>query len=408
MPETIISTRLPRSAPARVLACGAYLKNRACLIDGNRARWSTVHGDLGNATNRLALEASIKHLLSSASGPVQAVAHDLHPDFHSSRVALSLATELAVPAIAVQHHHAHVGVVLAEQGIAGPVIGIALDGFGLGADGSAWGGELLSIEGFPHAHQWQRRDHLAGLAQPGADAAAREPWRLAAAVMFKLGQGNQIENRFAAEVGKTAARAVHRMLERDLNCPPSTSTGRWFDAAAGILGLNLRQSFEAEAAIKLESEAQRWLARNPAARGFWRSLDLYPVLAQLAPLADQGPDARARGAALFHLALATALAFRATELADSDGIRDIVLSGGCMANLVLSSLLQKALNRAGLRVYQPRQAGCGDVGLALGQAWIAACAMTQHNRIGAVSLLPATQTFATETRDVPGRTRSDR
>lgn len=396
MTDTIVSTRLPRAAPARVLACGAYLKNRACLIDGNRAYWTPVHGDLGNATNRLALQRSVNSLLSHASGPVQAVAHDLHPDFHSTRVAINLAASLAVPSVAVQHHHAHIAVVLAEGGIAEPVIGIALDGFGLGTDGTAWGGELLSVGGFPNAHQWHRHEHLAALAQPGADAAAREPWRLAAAVLFKLGCGEQIVPRFAAQVGESAARGIHLLLQRNLNCPISTSAGRWFDAAAGILGLSLRQSFEAEAAIKLESEAQRWFAQNPEIHGSWRSLDLYPVLAELAPMADQGQAASSRGAALFHLALASALARRATMLAEADELGDVVLAGGCMANRVLTRLLRKALYRAKLRVHEPRHAGCGDAGLALGQAWIAACAVRDGHCTGAVSRVSATQTFATE------------
>ncbi|MEY4752576.1 MAG: hypothetical protein RJA44_251, partial [Pseudomonadota bacterium] len=107
---------LPRPAPARVLACGAYLKNRACLLDGTRLWWSPLHGDLASPEACIALEASVEALLAQLppGTPLQAVAHDLHPDFHSSRVAQALAARLGVPAIAVQHHHAHLGVVQAE------------------------------------------------------------------------------------------------------------------------------------------------------------------------------------------------------------------------------------------------------------------------------------------------------
>jgi len=137
---------LPKAAPARVLACGAYLKNTACLIEGRRVVWSASHGDLINAANREALDHSVEMLLGEASGPLDAIAHDLHPDMHSSHVACALADRLGIPAVAVQHHHAHIAVVQAEQGVESAVIGLALDGVGLGDDGRAWGGEVLWVD----------------------------------------------------------------------------------------------------------------------------------------------------------------------------------------------------------------------------------------------------------------------
>ena len=370
------TTRLPRPAPARVLACGTYLKNRACLVEGDRVHWSPLHGDLGQADHCVALERSLEALLSRASGPLQAVAHDLHPDFHSTRVALALAGQLQVSAIGVQHHHAHIGVALAEHAIADPVIGVALDGVGLGDDGKAWGGELLWVNGLAAAHQWQRLDHLLPLALPGADAAAREPWRMAAAALHALGRGDEIEDRFAPHVGATAARGVQRLLQLDLQCPRSSSAGRWFDAATGALGLSVRQAFEAEAAMTLEARAREWLQAQPEFELPWTSLDLRPLLAELFTLAGDGPQAQARGAAMFHLALAGGLAHRAIGLAHAHDTRTVVLGGGCFVNQVLTDCLVAALRRAGLSVFQPQGAGCGDAGLALGQAWIAACALS--------------------------------
>lgn len=394
MSAAIMTSRLPCPAPARVLACGAYLKNRACLVDGDQVHWSPVHGDLGEAASCVALERSVKSLLSRASGPLQAVAHDLHPDFHSTRVAVALAERLQVPAIGVQHHHAHIGVALAEHVVAGPVIGLALDGVGLGDDGGAWGGELLWVNGIAATHQWQRLDHLVPLPMPGADAAAREPWRMAAAALYALGRGDEIEARFTPHVGVTAARGVHTLLQRDLQCPRSSSAGRWFDAAAGALGLSVRQAFEAEAAMMLEARANEWLQINPEFELPWTSLDLRPLLAELFTLAGSGPQAQARGAALFHLALAGGLAHRATELAHAHGTRSVVLGGGCFVNQVLADRLGAALRRAGLAVFQQHGAGCGDAGLALGQAWIAACAV--HSGSNALRCESA-PTFATGT-----------
>ncbi|HEY9194123.1 MAG TPA: carbamoyltransferase HypF, partial [Methyloversatilis sp.] len=169
-----MSTPLPT-----VLAVGAWLKNAACLLGDGHVCGSAVHGDLGDPQACEALDRSLHALLAQTARPVAAVAHDLHPDFYSTRVAVELAARLGVPAIGVQHHHAHIAAVMAEHGLTGPVIGLALDGVGLGTDGMAWGGELLWVA--PGA--WRRLGHLWPLQLAGGDVAAREPWRMAAAAL---------------------------------------------------------------------------------------------------------------------------------------------------------------------------------------------------------------------------------
>jgi len=372
----IRSAVLPKPAPARVLACGAYLKNTACLIEGTRVLWSAPHGDLIGAANREALNDSVEELLREASGPVQAVAHDLHPDFHSTHVAHAVADRLGVPAIGVQHHHAHIAVVQAEQGVAGPVIGLALDGVGLGDDGSAWGGEVLWLDSA--ANRWRRLDHLAPLMLPGGDVAAREPWRMAAAVLLRLGRTDEIEARFAQVVGVFAARLVRSLLERQVNSSPTTSAGRWFDAAAGALGLCVHQTVEAEAAIALEQQARTWLQAHPEFVVQWTSLDLSPLVAKLFVMSDEGVASSGEGAALFHLGLAGGLAHAAIEAARAHGTRTVILGGGCFLNQVLSERASAALIGADLVVLRPQGVCCGDAGLALGQAWVAGC--TLHAR----------------------------
>lgn len=370
---------LPHAAPARVLACGAFLKNRACLLDGDRVVWSALHGDLGDPAACVGLNASLESLRTQARGPIQAVAHDLHPDFYSTRIALELAQRLGVPALAVQHHHAHVGVALAENlpvnGSDGSVVGVALDGVGLGADGTPWGGELLWVRSTHQAHHWRRVGHLAPLAQPGGDAAAREPWRLAAAVLFAAGRGDETEARFAPVAGGSAARMVHTQLQKRINCPTSSSAGRWFDAAAGALGLCVRQTFEAQAAIALQQLASEWLGAHPDWDAPWDTLDLHPVVLGLMDIAPDDHLGRARGAAQFHLALAGGLAAGAIQAARRHGTGAVALVGGCFANTVLRSTLRARLQVAGLQVLEPQASGCGDEGLALGQAWVAACAV---------------------------------
>jgi hydrogenase maturation protein HypF len=376
---------LPRAAPRRVLAFGAWLKNSAGLLEGDRFLPSALHGDLDTPEACIALERSVQALAAAASGPIEAVAHDLHPDFHSTRLALHWAERLGVPAIGVQHHQAHLAVLQAEAGLAdGPLLGLALDGVGLGTDGTAWGGELLRLD----AHGgFERLAHLPPLALPGGDVAAREPWRLVAAVLHALGRGDEIEPRLAPVVGAAAAQGVRTMLARGLNCPASTGAGRWFDAAAGVLGLSVRQREEAEAAIALERCAAAWLARHPEGvadvgprvregDGERRVGDLGGAVWALfeALLAVDGQDAEAcgRGAALFHAGLADALADATVAAAARDGLHDVAFGGGCFFNRLLSQRLSARLTAAGLRVHRPQAVSCGDAGLALGQAWVAA------------------------------------
>jgi hydrogenase maturation protein HypF len=393
---------LPVPGPARVLACGAFLKNSACLIEGDQVLWSPVHGDLADPASCEALDRSLAELQVAASGPLQAVAHDLHPDFFSTHAAQALAARLAVPAIGVQHHHAHIAVAQAEQGITGPVIGLALDGVGWGTDGTAWGGEVLWVDTLAQAHRWHRLGHLPSLALPGGDVAAREPWRMAAAALHATGHAEQIVPRFGTAVGEGAARLLAQMLERGLNCPATTSAGRWFDAVAGLLRLSVRQGQEAEAAIALERAAADWLQAHPGVAVPWPSLDLRPLVGELLALCppdaagDALAQAQGRGAAMFHLALAGGLSHAAihalrhpaavasqTNTATAPA-SSVVLGGGCLFNRVLNGLLCAQFEAAGIHVAQPRHASCGDAGLALGQAWVAACAWAQAAQSGTV------------------------
>jgi len=355
-----------------VLAFGAWLKNAACLLVDGEPRWSALHGDLGDPAACAALEASVGQLLAMHGRSIAAVAHDLHPDFFSTRLAVEFAERLGVPAIGVQHHHAHIAAVVAEHGIEGPVIGLALDGVGLGSDGAAWGGELLWV----HGAAWERLGHLQPLSLPGGDRAAKEPWRMAASALHALGRGQEISPRFGAAVGETIASGVLQMLQRGLNCPTTSSAGRWFDAAAGALGLCLHQSDEAQAAIALEAAAQRWLVQHPEAEAsHGAAIDSHNNLmleALLAPLFGVEKGHQDQAAAGFHLGLSDALADWAIRAATARGSRTVCLGGGCFFNRILRERVTSRLQAEGLSVYRPLDKGCGDGGLALGQAWVAA------------------------------------
>jgi hydrogenase maturation protein HypF len=361
---------LPASGPS-VLALGGYLKNTCCLTRDAQAFLSQHIGDLDNVASCEALEQAVEHLQRVLELRPQAIAHDLHPDFFGTRLALRLADQLGVPALAIQHHHAHIAAVCAEHGERGPVIGLALDGVGHGLDdafntGTVWGGELLRVD----ARGAARLGHLHPLALPGGDRAAREPWRMAAAALHALGRNDEIARRFAPQPG---AATVATMLTGGLRVPPTTSAGRWFDAAAGLLGVCDVMNFEGQAAMRLEALARRHGAVAPEpGLGCLRASDAGMVL-DLLPLAARLADERdaARGAAIFHAVLAQALADWAAAAAADAGIATVALGGGVFLNATLSQQVQCHLRADGLRVLAARQAPVNDGGLSLGQAWAA-------------------------------------
>jgi hydrogenase maturation protein HypF len=284
------------------------------------------------------------------------IAHDLHPDFHCTRFAQGL----DLPQIPVQHHHAHAAAVAVEHGHDGPVIGLSLDGFGLGPGNQSWGGELLYCEGA----DYRRLGHLALLAQPGGDLAAREPWRMAAAVLHKQGRGAEIAGRWASI--KPAA-MLGTILDKGLNCPPTSSAGRLFDAACGLLNVIPIAKFEGEAPMALEAMVTApaimengWTLDNGV-------LDFAPLLAGLASCSDASD-----GANLFHGTLIAGFTEWCAWAAEQTGCRIVTLGGGCFFNKVLTSGLVPALRARGLVPLTALKVSPGDPGLSLGQAWIAA------------------------------------
>ncbi|MBS4019768.1 MAG: carbamoyltransferase HypF [Dechloromonas sp.] len=354
--------KLARRGPS-VLALGGYFKNTVCLTRGDEAFVSQHVGDLDNAATCEALIEAVAHLQRVLEIRPQLVAHDLHPDFFSTRHAAELAAQWGVPAVAVQHHHAHIAAVLAEHGADEPAIGLALDGVGLGDDGQAWGGELLYVDGA----RCQRLGHLRELPLPGGDRAAREPWRMAAAALHAMGRGEEIEARFPQQPG---APMVNRMLAQRLNAPLTSSMGRWFDAAAGLLGAREIMAYEGQAAMLLEGLAEGFgdaLALHDA----WRidagnTLDLLPLLDALSAKTNA-----ARGAAQFHATLVAALeAWTVTAVQDA-GVRTVVFGGGCFLNHIIARNLRRRLAARGLTVLTARQLPPNDGGIALGQVWVA-------------------------------------
>jgi hydrogenase maturation protein HypF len=359
---------LTRGGPP-VIAFGGWFKNTVCVLRDDEAFVSQHIGDLDNAAACAFLDETVEHMLAMLDVTPSVVTGDLHPDFHSTRQAAAFAAAHGVPLLPVQHHHAHIAAVCAEQGIDRPVLGLALDGVGLGSDGNAWGGELLHVAGAA----CKRLGHLRPLALPGGDVAAREPWRMAASALHLLGRGDEIATRFADEA---AAPIVARMLAGSINSPQTSSAGRWFDAAAGLLGVRRRSAFEGQAAMLLEGLAARHDVTNPLAAVLadgWQvnaegQLDLAPLLDHLTTLPA---DALTFGAARFHATFAAALADWVGSAAAQTGLDCVVGAGGCFLNRRLVDALRVALVSRGLRFVTARALPPNDGGLSLGQAWVA-------------------------------------
>ena len=362
---------MSRETPS-ILAVGALFNNTVCVALGSDAYISYSLGNLDSSDACRQHEKIARQLLRMLDYKPYAIAHDLHPDFHSTRFAVQLAAELDVPLIAVQHHHAHIAAICAEHQLDSPVLGLALDGIGLGVDGSAWGGELLCVNGA----EFQRIGHLYPLHLPGGDRAAQEPWRMAAAVLHEAGRNSEIAQRFA---NQPAAATVALMLQRDLNCPLTSSMGRVFDAAAGLLGLCKTMTFDAEAAIALEQAATRYIETKgwpSALQNGWEMtqdgvLNLLPTLIYLADVRDTTHDVE-RPAAIFHATLVAALRDWLQQASQQTGINTITCGGGCFLNKLLSAELRTQCTAVGLTIFTAQTIAPGDSGIALGQAWVAA------------------------------------
>jgi hydrogenase maturation protein HypF len=357
--------RLPHDVPP-VLAFGAHLKSTVCLTRGNEAFLSPHIGDLDSAASCEFLDETVQRLCALLDVKPLLVAHDLHPDDYSTRAATAYARQHGLPLLAVQHHHAHIAAICAEHGWRGPVLGLALDGVGLGTDGTAWGGELLKVDGA----KVERLGHLRPLPMPGGDSAARAPWRMAAAVLHELDRNAEIAQRFQ----DPAASTVAAMLARQFNCPRTSSMGRVFDAAAGLLGISANLAYEAQAAMLLEQAATVFVDAHgwpePLPGGFAISdagqLDLLPLLATLIDAGDAE-----QAAASFHATLVAALTDWVLQASAQSGLKTLAWGGGCFLNTLMSTHLRQNLEHHGIMVLAPRLSTPGDGSIALGQAWVA-------------------------------------
>jgi len=364
---------LPKEQPA-VLALGAELKSTFCLTRGDRAFLSQHIGDLKNQQVYASFAEGIEHLQGLLQLQPQIVAHDLHPDYLSSRYAGEL-TKL--PRVAVQHHHAHLVSCMAENCVTAPALGVIFDGLGYGSDGRLWGGEFLLGD----ARGFQRLGHLAYLPMPGGDAATREPWRMAVAALVHAYGDDLPQLPWLTALPAADLRLLRQMIAKGLNSPLTSSCGRLFDAVAALAGVRQKVSYEGQAALELEIV----LEGGPEAGEYLFELQTQDDLLVVDPapmiralVADlQGGGAPGLLSARFHNGLARVIGQVCDRLRQQQGIAAVALSGGVFQNRYLTERTLEILGKLNFSVYTHSLVPPNDGGLALGQAVIAGAAGVQ-------------------------------
>jgi hydrogenase maturation protein HypF len=358
---------LPWPFPRQVLACGAELKSTFCLAKGGHAFLSHHVGDLENYETLRSFTEGIEHFGRLFDLAPEVVAHDLHPEYLSTKYALE---REGAELVGVQHHHAHVAACLADNGEPGPVLGVAFDGLGYGEDGTVWGGELLlaDLAGF------ERAGHLAQVPLPGGAAAIREPWRMAAAHLDAAYPGGAPAGLAVAERNAGRWERVLALARSGVRSPATSSAGRLFDAVAAILGVRDAVNYEGQAAVELEQLA------DPDEQGAYRAGvegdrplrvlggDLVRAVVEDL-LAGADP---AVVAARFHNGVALAVVEACAALRERTGLATVALSGGVFQNLLLLGRVVAWLEARGFRVLTHSRVPPNDAGISLGQAAVAA------------------------------------
>jgi hydrogenase maturation protein HypF len=365
----------------KILGCGAGLKSTFCLGRQGSVFASQHIGDLDNLASYDFYVESVDHLCQVLQLEPEAVACDLHPDYLSSRYGAGR----NLPLYPVQHHHAHAVAVMAEHDLKEPVLAVILDGTGLGDDGTIWGGEIL-LAGLT---SFRRLGHLSHLRLPGGDAAATEPWRMAIAALFAtFGTETIIADHLPpalSHLDSGVVATIVSMLVSGFNCPLTSSCGRLFDAVAALLGIRQKITYEGQAAMELEALARE--GRGPSwhedilphwhndlaaflsvTEGKWEISCPEFVKLVLDGIASGVPPAKI--AWRFHSLLISSITRLLEILSQQTGIRQVVLSGGCMQNSLLLEGLLHTLQSIHLQAFTGNMLPVNDGAVSFGQSII--------------------------------------
>ncbi len=360
-----------------VIALGAEQKNTVCIGSGNRAILSHHIGDLDNPKAFASFKESIQHLCTLFDIAPERVAYDLHPEYLNTKYLLSGKLEgtllSVIPAIGVQHHHAHIASCMAENGASGDVIGIALDGTGWGSDGTVWGGELLLVKD----SDFTRVGSLSPVRMPGGAVAIRKPWRMALAYLretFGEEYARFIPRAWRAHVSDEELKVADFQLSTERESPVTTSCGRLFDGVAALLSVCTDALYEGEPAIELEQKLDDSVGSGYSfpleERGDFLYISWKPAVRDI--IEDMKSEDVSFISSRFHNGIADAFKDACIRVSKTTGVERAALSGGCFMNVRLLLRLEEGLRRAGLTVFTHSTVPCNDGGISLGQLIVAA------------------------------------
>lgn len=372
--------KIPHPFKAQILACGGQLKNTFCLGKGDFALISHNLGDLASLEALTAYEDGIERLKVLSDCEPEVIAYDLHPEYLSTKYALSLD---GTAKVGVWHHHSHIASCMAENGLTGPVIGVAFDGTGFGEDGNIWGGEFLVAD----LKGYRRLAQLKYIPMPGGSQAIREPWRMAASYLYHVYGNDLPEIEFTERLDKNKWSILEQMILKKINSPLTSSIGRLFDAVASLVGVRDRVEYEGQAAIELEKAAalsSQFLSTTdqPLAgpissyqfeiKGEDELFVIEPGLIIAGVVEDlQKGNSIQEISAKFHNTVAELVVKVCSEIRKRTGVGDVVLSGGVFQNRLLSQKAPSYLQAEKFNVYTHHRVPTNDSGISLGQAVVA-------------------------------------
>lgn len=361
----------------QILACGAELKNTFCLTRDQHAFLSQHIGDMENEETLEHFEKTIELYKKLFRIQPEVIAYDLHPEYLSTKYALSLKSQGDLKAfVPVQHHHAHIVSCLTEKGWEEPVIGVAFDGTGYGTDGTIWGGEFLIAD----CKSFERVGHLEYVPLPGGEAAIEKPYRMALSYLFSLlGREALLEGLpILSQLDPTEVEVVGLQVERGLNSPPTSSAGRLFDGIAALIGVRGVVDYEAQAAVEMEMLAPDG-AENMELQPYPFSIveeESCKVVrlgeifrAAVGEVKNQIPPSLI--SARFHKTMAGLILEMCRLISRETRIKQVALSGGVFQNRLLFRMVLKALKQGGFQVLTHELVPCNDGGISLGQAVVA-------------------------------------
>jgi len=354
----------------QILACGAELKNTICLTKGKNAFISQHIGDLKNMESFEFFDLTVRHLKRILDIEPEIIAYDLHPDYLSTRYALE---QSGVKLIGVQHHHAHIASCMLEHGIEEPVIGLSFDGTGYGTDGKTWGGEVLLVDGA----KFSRLAHFDYVPMPGGNMAIKEPWRMAISYLYHT-FGEDLWNMnlpLFLKFDKDKIKFIINMIDKELNCPETSSLGRLFDGISSLLDICYHSTYEGQAAIMLEMEINDLHTEEFYDYEWTKGKESYlispkPIIRGIVIDFMKGIGANVISYK-FHITLIKLFSDLCIQLKNETGIDCIVLSGGVFQNATLLAGLSLDLKQKRFHVFSHSKVPTNDGGIALGQAAVA-------------------------------------